>query len=139
MYDVVIKNGRIYDGSGLPAFGADVAIADGKIAAIGRIDEPARRTIDADGLAVSPGFIDLHTHLDAQFFWDPLGSSLNEHGVTSVVTGNCGLTLAPCKPQDREAMVDTFVRVEGMPPTVLRGQIPWNWTSHGEYMDALRQ
>src|SRR5579862_9059347 len=139
MYDVVVRGGRIYDGSGLPGFNADVAIGEGRIQAVGRVNEPARRILEVDGLAVSPGFIDLHTHLDAQFFWDPLGSSLNEHGVTTVVTGNCGLTLAPCKPEDHDAMVDTFVRVEGMPASVLRGAIPWNWTSHREYMDSLRQ
>jgi N-acyl-D-amino-acid deacylase len=139
MYDLVLKGGRIYDGSGLPAFNADVGISQGRIKAIGRIHEPANRTLDVDGLAVSPGFIDLHTHLDAQFFWDPLASSLNEHGVTTVVTGNCGLTLAPCKPEDRQAIVDTFVRVEGMPANVLEGQIPWTWTSHAEYLDTLRR
>jgi len=139
MYDLLLKGGRVYDGSGLPAFAADVAIGDGRIQAIGRINEPARRTIDVTGLAVSPGFIDFHTHLDAQFFWDPLGSSLNEHGVTTVVTGNCGLTLAPAKAEDHEALVGTFIRVEGMPANVLRSQVPWGWTSHAEYMDALRR
>ena len=138
MYDLILKGGRIYDGSGLPSFGADVAIAGGRIEAIGRIDEPAHRILNVDGLAVSPGFIDFHTHLDAQFFWDPLGSSLNEHGITTVVTGNCGLTLAPVKPQDHEALVGTFIRVEGMPAKVLRSEVPWGWTAHGEYMDALR-
>jgi N-acyl-D-amino-acid deacylase len=138
MYDLVLKGGRVYDGSGLPAFSADIAIKDGHIQAIGRVDEPARRTLDVDGLAVSPGFIDFHTHLDAQFFWDPLGSSLNEHGVTTVITGNCGLTLAPVKTQDQEALVGTFIRVEGMPAKVLRSEVPWGWNSHGEYMDALR-
>jgi N-acyl-D-aspartate/D-glutamate deacylase len=137
MYDLVLKGGRIYDGSGLPAFGADLAISDGRIAAIGRIDEPARRVIDVDGLAVSPGFIDLHTHMDAQLFWDPLATSLNEHGVTSVVTGNCGLTLMPCKPEHRDALVGTFVRVEAMPREVLETNIPWTWVSHDEYARAL--
>jgi len=139
MHDLVLKGGRIYDGSGLPGFNADVAISDGHIQAVGRIDGPARRTLQVDGLAVSPGFIDFHTHLDAQFFWDPLGSSLNEHGVTTVITGNCGLTLAPVQPEDHEALVGTFIRVEGMPANVLRSQVPWGWTSHGGYMDALRK
>ncbi len=129
----------MYDGSGLPGFTADVAIDGGKIQAIGRIDGPARRTLDVDGLAVAPGFIDFHTHLDAQLFWDPLGSSLNEHGVTTVITGNCGLTLAPCKPEDHEAMVGTFIRVEGMPAGVLRSEVPWEWTDHAGYMAALRR
>jgi N-acyl-D-aspartate/D-glutamate deacylase len=139
MYDLLLKGGRVYDGSGLPAFNADVAIAEGRIQAIGRVNEPAKRTLHLDGLAVSPGFIDFHTHLDAQFFWDPLGSSLNEHGVTTVITGNCGLTLAPAKPEDHEALVGTFIRVEGMPAKVLRSQVPWGWTTHGGYMEALRQ
>src|SRR5579884_497456 len=139
MYDLLLKGGRVYDGSGLPAFNADVAIAEGRIQAIGRVNEPAKRTLNLDGLAVSPGFIDFHTHLDAQFFWDPLGSSLNEHGVTTVITGNCGLTLAPAKPEDHEALVGTFIRVEGMPAKVLRSQVPWGWTTHGGYMEALRQ
>src|SRR5205807_7196255 len=85
MYDLIVRGGRLYDGSGLPAFTADVAVRDGRIAAIGRVDEAAHRTVDADGLAVAPGFIDPHTHLDAQLFWDPLGSSSHEHGVTTVV------------------------------------------------------
>src|SRR6266568_1710728 len=139
MYDLLLKGGRVYDGSGLPAFNADVAIADGRIQAVGRINEAAKRTLNVDGLAVSPGFIDFHTHLDAQFFWDPLGSSLNEHGVTTVITGNCGLTLAPARAEDHEALVGTFIRVEGMPANVLRSQVPWGWTTHGEYMDALRR
>src|SRR5688572_11823613 len=111
MYDLVLKGGRIYDGSGMPAYLADVAISEGRIAAIGRISGPARRTLNVDGLAVAPGIIDLHTHLDAQLFFDPLCSTSNEHGVTTVVTGNCGLTLAPCRPEDRDAIVATFVRV----------------------------
>jgi len=139
MYDLIVKGGRLYDGSGLPAFTADVAVRDGRIAAIGRIDEAAHRTLDADGLAVAPGFIDPHTHLDAQLFWDPLGSSSHEHGVTTVVVGNCGLTLMPCKPADRDLLVGTFVRVEGMPRKVLETSIPWAWTTHAEYLQALER
>src|SRR5918911_2222570 len=127
-YDLLIKGGRIVDGSGLPGFQGDVAVQDGRIAAVGRVDGAARRTLDADGLVVAPGFIDPHTHLDAQFFWDPLGSSCNEHGVTTVVMGNCGLTLTPCKPADRDLLVGTFVRVEGMPRKVLETSIPWGWS-----------
>jgi N-acyl-D-amino-acid deacylase len=139
MYDLIVKGGRLYDGSGLPAFTADVAVRDGRIAAIGRVDEAAHRTLDADGLAVAPGFIDPHTHLDAQLFWDPLGSSSHEHGVTTVVVGNCGLTLMPCKPADRDLLVGTFVRVEGMPRKVLETSIPWAWTTHAEYLQALQR
>ena len=137
MYDLILKGGRIYDGSGLPSFNGDVAIRDGKIAAIGRINEAAERVLDAGALAVAPGIIDFHTHFDAQLWWDPLASSSNEHGVTTVVTGNCGLTLAPCKPEDRDALIGTFVRVEAMPRASLQAGIPWHWTTHGEYLNAL--
>jgi N-acyl-D-amino-acid deacylase len=137
MYDLLLRNGRIYDGSGMPSFIADLAIRDGRIAAIGRINEAASRVLDADGLAVAPGIIDFHTHFDAQIWWDPLGSSSNEHGVTTVVMGNCGLTLAPCKPESRDALIGTFVRVEAMPRHSLTAGIPWEWTTHGQYLDAL--
>jgi N-acyl-D-aspartate/D-glutamate deacylase len=137
MYDLLVKNGRIYDGSGMPSFVADLGIRDGRIAAIGRINEAANRVLDADGLAVAPGIIDFHTHFDAQIWWDPLGSSSNEHGVTSVVFGNCGLTLTPCKPESRDALIGTFVRVESMPRNTLKAGIPWEWTTHGQYLDAL--
>ena len=139
MYDLILKGGRIYDGSGLPSFNGDVAIRDGKIAAIGRINEAAERVLDVDGLAVAPGIIDFHTHFDAQLWWDPLASSSNEHGVTTVVTGNCGLTLAPCKPENRDALIGTFVRVEAMPRASLQAGIPWQWTTHAEYLNALER
>ena len=139
MYDLILKGGRIYDGSGLPSFNGDVAIHDGKVAAIGRINESAQRVIDVGGLAVAPGIIDFHTHFDAQLWWDPLASTSNEHGVTTVVTGNCGLTLAPCKPENRDALIGTFVRVEAMPRASLEAGIPWLWTTHGEYLTALER
>ena len=137
MYDLILKGGRIYDGSGMPSFIGDVAISDGRIAAIGRIDAAADRVLDVGGLAVAPGIIDFHTHFDAQVWWDPLASSSTEHGVTTVVMGNCGLTLAPCKPESRDALIGTFVRVEDMPRQSLQAGIPWEWTTHGEYLDAL--
>lgn len=139
MYDLLLKNGRIYDGSGMPSFVADLAIRDGRIAAIGRINETADRVLDAEGHAVAPGIIDFHTHFDAQIWWDPLGSSSNEHGVTTVILGNCGLTLAPCRAESREALIGTFVRVEAMPRNSLKAGIPWEWTTHGQYLDALGQ
>ena len=139
MYDLVVKNGRIYDGSGLPSFLGDVAIENGRIAAIGRIKDPAAQVLDAAGLAVAPGLIDFHTHFDAQLMWDPLASSSSEHGVTTVVLGNCGLTLAPCKPEGRDALIGTFVRVEAMPRHALQAGIPWEWTTHGEYLSALER
>jgi N-acyl-D-aspartate/D-glutamate deacylase len=137
MYDLLLKNGRIYDGSGMPSFVADLAIRGERIAAIGKINDPANRVLDADGLAVAPGIIDFHTHFDAQIWWDPLGSSSNEHGVTTVVFGNCGLTLTPCKPEGRDALIGNFVRVESMPRDTLKAGIPWEWTTHGQYLDAL--
>ena len=140
MYDLILKGGRIYDGSGLPSFNGDVAIQRrASIAAIGRINEAADRVLDVGGLAVAPGIIDFHTHFDAQLWWDPLASSSNEHGVTTVVTGNCGLTLAPCKPESRDALIGTFVRVEAMPRASLQAGIPWEWTTHAEYLDALER
>jgi N-acyl-D-aspartate/D-glutamate deacylase len=139
MYDLILKGGRIYDGSGLPSFLGDVAIKNGRIEEIGRITDKADQVLDIGGLAVAPGIIDFHTHFDAQLWWDPLGSSSSEHGVTTVVMGNCGLTLAPCKPEGRDALIGTFVRVEDMPRQSLLSGIPWEWTTHGEYLDALER
>src|SRR5436309_14199220 len=102
-YDLVIKNGRIVDGSGMPAYAGDVGIAGDRIAAVGKVDGPARRTVDADGLVIAPGFIDHHTHMDAQICWDPTAFASSCHGVTSIIMGNCGVTMAPCRPGDHEA------------------------------------
>ena len=137
MYDLILKGGRIYDGSGMPSFIGDVAIRDGRIEEIGRINAPADRVLDVGGLVVAPGIIDFHTHFDAQLWWDPLASSSTDHGVTTVVMGNCGLTLAPCKPESRNALIGTFVRVEAMPRASLQAGIPWEWSTHGEFLDAL--
>ena len=139
MYDLILKGGRIYDGSGLPSFIGDVGIRAGRIADIGRINGAADRVLDVGSLAVAPGIIDFHTHFDAQLWWDPLASSSTDHGVTTIVMGNCGLTLAPCKPADRDALIGTFVRVEDMPRQTLQSGIPWDWTTHGEYLDALER
>jgi len=138
-YDVVIKGGRIYDGSGLPSFSGDVAINGTQIVEVGRINGSARRVIHADGLAVAPGFIDFHTHMDAQLLWDPLATSSCFHGVTTLIPGNCGLSLAPCRPEDRENVIGSFVRVEAMPSQVLRRAVEWEWESFPEYLDRLRQ
>ena len=137
MYDLVLKGGRIYDGSGMPSFNGDVAVAGREIVEIGRITGNAKRTLNLDGLALAPGFIDPHTHLDAQLFWDPLGTSSCFHGVTSVVVGNCGLSLAPAKPEDREAVIKSFVRVEAISRRVLEEGFEWKWTSTKEYLDVL--
>jgi len=137
MYDLLLKNGRIYDGSGMPGYNGNLAVQDGKIVEMGRVNGGAKRTLNLDGLSVAPGFIDPHTHLDAQLFWDPLGTSSCFHGVTSVVVGNCGLSLAPAKPEDRDAVIKSFVRVEAISRRVLEEGIQWKWTSTGEYLSAL--
>ncbi len=137
-YDLLVRGGRVVDGSGLPSYLGDVGVRDGRIVAIGRLRGNAARTIDAAGLAVAPGFIDQHTHLDAQLLWDPYGTCEPQHGVTSVVMGNCGLTLAPVTDASREAMVKSFVRVEAMPRPALEQGIPWGWHTYGDYLDALQ-
>jgi N-acyl-D-amino-acid deacylase len=136
-YDLLIRHGRVVDGSGLPSYVADVGVKDGKIAEVGRLNGSAARTIDADGLAVSPGFIDHHTHLDAQMLWDPYGTCEPQHGVTTVIMGNCGLTLAPVKKGDEDALVKSFVRVEAIPRFALEQGVQWAWNSYGEYLDNL--
>jgi N-acyl-D-aspartate/D-glutamate deacylase len=135
--DLLIRGGTVVDGSGMPGFRADVGVRDGKVVDVGRLTDSASRTIDADGLTVSPGFIDHHTHLDAQLFWDPYGTSEPMHGVTSVVMGNCALALAPVKDADRDELVRSFVRVEAMPRPALEAGVPWGWSSYGEYLDRL--
>ncbi len=134
--DLLIKNGLLIDGSGAPARQADVAIADGKIARIGKITEAAKRTIDAAGLAVAPGFIDPHTHYDAQICWDGALTPSSWHGVTSVVMGNCGVGIAPCRPETREIAMRDLVNVEAIPFEVLDQGITWDWESFPQYMDA---
>ena len=138
-YDLVIKNGTVVDGTGLPKQQADVAIKDGLIQQVGRINAPANETIDAEGLIVSPGFIDPHTHYDGQLTWDPLALSSSWHGVTTVVMGNCGYTLAPCRPSDKEHeyMTKTFAKVEGMSLSALEAGVPWTWETYAEYLDTL--
>jgi N-acyl-D-amino-acid deacylase len=136
-YDLLVRRGRVVDGSGLPSFTADVGVKDGKIADVGRLQGSAAKTIDADGLAVSPGFIDHHTHLDAQMLWDPYGTCEPQHGVTTVVMGNCGLTLAPVKSGDEDALVKSFVRVEAIPRFALEEGVKWNWHSYEDYLDNL--
>lgn len=138
-YDLLVKGGRIYDGSGMPSYMGDVAVKGGRIVEIGRVKESANRTIDVQGLAVAPGFIDHHTHMDAQIFWDPYATSEPQHGVTSIVMGNCGLTLAPAKPADHDALVKSFVRVEAIPRSVLEQGVPWGWHTFGDYLDTLER
>ena len=137
MYDLILKGGRICDGSGMPSYHGDVGVKDGKIVEIGRLNGAAKKTLNVDGLAVAPGFIDPHTHLDAQLLWDPLGTSSCFHGVTTAVLGNCGLSLAPAKPENREAVIKSFVRVEAINRRVLEEGVQWKWTSTSEYRDVL--
>ncbi|HEU5194944.1 MAG TPA: amidohydrolase family protein [Methylomirabilota bacterium] len=136
-YDLIVKNGMIVDGSGFSRYRADVGIKDGIIAEIGKICASAAQTIDAEGRFVAPGVIDLHTHYDAQPFWDRLCTSSVWHGVTTVLTGNCGLTLAPLRPEHRDPMLATFCCVEDLPFRSLAGVLPWTWQSFGEYLDAI--
>ena len=136
-HDLVIKNGMVVDGSGFSRFRADVAVKDGRIVEIGRVSAAAERTIDADGLYVSPGVIDLHTHYDAQPFWDRLCTSSIWHGVTTVLMGNCGLTLAPLRPEHRDPMLATFCCVEDLPVRSLSAVLPWTWQSFDEYLNAI--
>ena len=114
-YDLLIKNGTIVDGTGAPRMRADIAVAGDRIAAIGKISEGANRVIDASDLIVSPGFVDPHTHYDAQICWDPLISCTSWHGITSVVMGNCGVGVAPCKPEARETTAWDLTNVEAIP------------------------
>jgi N-acyl-D-amino-acid deacylase len=139
MLDLVLRGGRVCDGSGAPARDADVAIVSGRIARIGRVDEPARRTLDVAGLVVAPGFVDVHTHYDAQVTWDRLCTPSCWHGVTSVVVGNCGFSLAPCRSADRERLLRMLEHVEGMPFESLRTGIVWEWESFPEYLGMLRR
>ena len=138
MLDLVVRGGLVVDGSGLPARRADVGIEGGRIAALGRIDAgAARHCIDADGLVVMPGIVDHHTHYDPQLDFDPCATPSCLHGITTVVAGNCGFTVAPCAPEDRDFMTGFFAAVEGMSPSVLSTGLSWGWESFPEYLDAV--
>ena len=137
--DTVIRGGTVVDGSGKPRFSADIGIKDGRIVEIGKVTTPAARTLDADGLIVSPGFIDGHTHMDAQVAWDPLGSCSCWHGVTSVVMSNCGFALAPCKPEDREWYARCLSAVEDIPTEAMAAGIDWSWETFPEYLRTVER
>ena len=136
-YDLVIKNGMVVDGSGLPRYRADVGVKDGRIARLGRISEPADEVIDAEGHVVTPGFVDGHTHMDAQVFWDPLGSCSCYHGVTSVVMGNCGFTLAPCREAEVDFVFRNLERAEDIAREAMLAGIDWRWETFPEFLDVL--
>jgi N-acyl-D-amino-acid deacylase len=135
--DLVIRGGTVVDGSGAPAFEADVVVTGDRIASVGRYDGSARDVIDARGKVVTPGFVDVHTHLDAQLTWDPLGAPACWHGITSVVVGNCGVGFAPCRPRDRDYLMFLMEGVEDIPRAALAAGMRWTWDSFGGYLDAL--
>jgi N-acyl-D-aspartate/D-glutamate deacylase len=137
MLDVLIQGGTIVDGTGGAGRAGDLGIRDGRIVAIGQIDEEARQTIDATGKIVAPGFVDVHTHYDAQAFWDGTLSPSPFHGVTTVMGGNCGFSIAPLTAEAGDYLMKMLSRVEGMPLESLEAGVPWNWSSFGEYLDRL--
>ncbi len=138
-HDLLIKNAKICDGTGAPAYGGSVALTAGKITAVGQVSGTARREINADGLVLAPGFIDIHTHYDAQISWDPLLTSSCWHGVTTVLMGNCGVGVAPCRPTERGVMAWDLVNVEAMPYDVLLNGVSWEWESFPQYMAAIER
>ena len=136
-YELVIRNGTIVDGLGGAPFVGDVAVSGGVIAAVGRIDERGIREIDATGLLITPGFIDLHTHYDGQAIWSDRMTPSSAHGVTTAVMGNCGVGFAPCRTEDHEVLVDVMAGVEDIPGVVMVDGLPWDWETFPEYLDAL--
>jgi N-acyl-D-aspartate/D-glutamate deacylase len=137
LLDYLIRSGTLLDGSGEAARTADVGLQDGRVVAVGDVGEDAATELDASGLMVAPGVIDPHTHYDAQLFWDPSASPSNVHGVTSVVGGNCGFTLAPLDPADADYVRRMMAKVEGMPLAALEKGVPWSWSTFAEYLEAL--
>jgi N-acyl-D-amino-acid deacylase len=136
-FDLVVRGGTVLDGTGGEPREADVAVQDGRIAAVGRLAGAGREEIDATGLAVTPGFVDIHTHYDGQVTWDDRFSPSSGHGVTTVLMGNCGVGFAPCRPQDRDTLIKVMEGVEDIPELVMRQGVPWNWQSFPDYLDAL--
>ena len=138
-YDLIISGGTVIDGSGAQAIKADIAISNGRIQRIGNLgDAQASKTLDATGKMVTPGFVDLHTHLDAQIGWDPMMSSSSYHGVTTAMIGNCGVTFAPCRPKNRRYLAELMESVEDIAADAIMDGLPWDWTSYGEYLDSVQ-
>jgi N-acyl-D-aspartate/D-glutamate deacylase len=136
-YDLLLKNGVVIDGSGSGRYRADIGVSNGMIAAIGRLNESARQVIDAEGHVVTPGFVDGHTHMDAQIFWDPIGSCSCYHGVTTAVMGNCGFTLAPCKEAQADLVFRNLERAEDISREAMISGIKWSWETFPEYLDTI--
>ncbi len=136
-HDLVIRGGTVVDGTGSARQEADVAVQGDRIVEVGRVAESGRREIDGTGKVVCPGFVDIHTHLDAQVAWDPIASSSCYHGITSAVLGNCGVTFAPCKPEDRDYLANLMESVEDIPAESIRQGVPFAWETYGEYLQAL--
>ena len=138
-YDLIIRDGTIVDGSGLPRYQADLGILGDRIATIGKIRASAKEVIDAEGRVVAPGFIDGHTHMDAQVFWDPLGTCSCWHGITSVVMGNCGFSLAPCAEKDKLLVMRNLERAEDISPRAMEAGIKWSWDNFAQYLDTVER
>ena len=140
-FDTVIKGGTIFDGQRTPRFNGDIGIKDGVIASVGgRIHTSSgAKVIDASGLNVAPGFVDLHTHYDSQVFWDPYCSISGWHGVTSVAIGNCGFGFAPCKPEDQDRAMLTMSRNEAVPLEAMQEGMPWDWETYPQFLDSLER
>ena len=137
-YDIVIRGGTVIDGLRMPRYQADIGIKDGNIASIGRIQtHEGAKVLDANGLIVAPGFIDLHTHYDAQVFWDPYCTISSWHGITSLVIGNCGFGFAPVKPAERERSMLTMTRVEAIPLASMQAGMPWDWETYPQFLASL--
>lgn len=139
MYDLLIKNARIVDGTGAPAFDGDLAISQGRIAAVGNVDGDATQVIDAQGRLLTPGWVDVHSHMDGQATWDPLCSPAANHGITTLIMGNCGVGFAPCEPTDEahDRLIAVMEDVEDIPGSALHEGVKWNWESFPEYLDAV--
>jgi N-acyl-D-aspartate/D-glutamate deacylase len=138
-YDLLVKNGRVIDGSGMPSFHGDVGVSRGKIVELGRLSGPAKRVIDADGMVIAPGFIDNHCHYDAQVTWDPLCTFSCYNGATTVIIGNCSLAMAPVRPNDHEKLMGLLSQVEAIPMDILRAGLDWRWETIPEYMGAVEK
>src|ERR1700728_3496333 len=139
MHDLIVRGGTLVDGTGAPARTADVAIDDGRITEVGQIDGAASRQIEADGLVVTPGWVDIHTHYDGQATWDPVLAPSSWHGVTTILFGNCGVGFAPVRNEDHTALIGMMESIEEIPGIALAEGLKWNWETFPEYLDALDQ